>query len=74
MGYITGIEYSSDSDMVTMRTTTIQEVWGVGEGYYFDPFTSQWIAFYYRGNYSSTPTVTSFVVPRKQISAMGLGQ
>lgn len=74
LGYITGIEYSSSSDMVTMRTTTIQEFWGFGEGYYFDPVTSQWYIFYFRDNYSSTPTITAFSVPRKQISAMGLGQ
>tara|TARA_R110000824_G_scaffold260873_2_gene449499 strand:+ start:151 stop:981 length:831 start_codon:yes stop_codon:yes gene_type:complete len=74
LGYITGIEYNSNSDMVTMRTTIVGEFWGVGEGEYFDTSVSQWFPFYYRGNYSSTSTVTAFSVPRKQISAMGLGQ
>jgi hypothetical protein len=74
LGYISGIKYSSNSDMVTMTTTTIQEHWGFAYDYYLDPVTSQWYPFWYRGNYSSTPTITSFAVPRKQISTMGLGQ
>ena len=77
VGYITGIEYNSGSEMVTIRTNIMQEIWEDKIGYYFQhgggeqplqtPYT-------YRDNLTSTPNPYAFSVPRKQISAMGLGR
>ena len=74
VGYITGIEYSSGSEMVTIRTNIITELWGPEIGYYYPTPDSQGVAYYYRTNFTSTPNPYAFSVPRKQISAMGLGQ
>ena len=73
VGYITGIEYSSNSEMVTIRTNIMQEIWEDKIGYW-SPFEGQPIQYFYRGHLSSTPNPYAFSVPRKQISAMGLGQ
>ena len=74
VGYITGIEYSSDSEMVTIRTNIMQEIWEVLDGYYFPAPDSPPTPYTYRDNLTSTPNPYAFSVPRKQVSAMGIGQ
>ena len=76
VGYITGIEYSSDSEMVTIRTNIMEETWGPQVGYYYIATDEQppGTQYFYRDHLESTPNPYAFSVPRKQISAMGLGQ
>ena len=74
VGYITGIEYSSDSEMVTIRTNIMQEIWETLTGYYLPALDGPFTPYTYRGHSTSTPNPYAFSVPRKQISAMGLGQ
>jgi len=76
VGYITGIEYSSGSEMVTIRTNIMQEIWEDKTGYYMQYGDQQppGSPYTYRDNLTSTPNPYAFSVPRKQISAMGLGQ
>ena len=74
VGYITGIEYSSGSEMVTIRTNIMKETWIPETGYYRPIPDSQGDPYIYRDNFTSTPNPYAFSVPRKQISAMGLGQ
>jgi len=76
VGYITGIEYNSGSEMVTIRTNIMQEIWEDKIGYYDvwqslppDPGTP----YTYRDNLTSTPNPYAFSVPNKQISAMKIG-
>jgi len=73
LGYVTGIEYSSDSEMVTIRTNIMQEIWEDKIGFWY-PAEGQPTPYAYRGHLTSTPNPYAFSVPRKQISAMGLGQ
>ena len=76
VGYITGIEYSSNSEMVTIRTNIMEEAWGPAIGYYYIATDEQppGTQYFYRDHLESTPNPYAFSVPRKQISAMGLGQ
>ena len=76
VGYITGIEYGSNSEMVTIRTNIMEEAWGPKVGYYYIAHDEQppGTQYFYRDNLESTPNPYAFSVPRKQISAMGLGQ
>ena len=74
VGYITGIEYSSNSEMVTIRTNIMKEAWGPEIGYYRPVPDSQGDPYIYRDNFLSIPSPYAFSVPRKQISAMGIGQ
>ena len=79
VGYITGIEYSSNSEMVTIRTTVMREHWQNVTNWYYDPIIQQYVLYEYRSPFvnfqiQNTPTPYAFSVPRKQISAMGLGQ
>jgi hypothetical protein len=74
VGYITGIEYSSDSEMVTIRTNIMEEFWVPAVGYYYPLPDQNQVPYLYRDNSTSTPNPYAFSVPRKHISAMGLGQ
>ena len=74
VGYTTGIEYSSDSEMVTIRTNIMQEIWEDLTGYYLPTEDSLPEPYTYRDNLTSTPNPYAFSVPRKQVSAMGIGQ
>jgi|TARA_R110000787_G_scaffold261719_1_gene367052 hypothetical protein len=79
VGYITGIEYNSNSEMVTIRTTVMREHWQNVTNWYYDPIIQQYVLYEYRSPFlnfqiQNTPTLYAFSVPRKQISAMGLGQ
>jgi hypothetical protein len=74
VGYITGIEYSSSSEMVTIRTNIVEEFWAAETGYYY-PFPNQWqVPYLYSTQAIAEQRPYAFSVPRKQISAMGLGQ
>jgi|TARA_B110000014_G_scaffold226813_1_gene186311 hypothetical protein len=74
VGYITGIEYNSNSEMVTIRTSIAREHWSMQEGTYYDPFIQQWVPYFFSNQDAMFPSPYAFSVPRKQISAMGLGQ
>jgi len=74
VGYITGIEYSSNSEMVTIRTNIMEEAWGPAIGYYYPLPDQNQVPYFYSNNLGSIPNPYAFSVPRKQISAMGLGQ
>ena len=70
VGYITGVEYSSNSKMVTIRTNIMKENWITD--IFINPMTQ--MPTFYRRQESATPEPHAFSVPRKQISTMGLGQ
>jgi hypothetical protein len=74
VGYITGIEYSSNSEMVTIRTNIMKEAWGPEIGYYYPLPDQTQVPYIYLKNFLSIPSPYAFSAPRKQISAMGLGQ
>jgi hypothetical protein len=74
VGYITGIEYSAGSEMVTIRTNIMREHWIFVSSLYWDPFIQQNVPYFYRAQDAATSDPYAFSVPRKQISAMGLGQ
>jgi hypothetical protein len=74
VGYITGIEYSSNSEMVTIRTNIMKEAWVPEVGYYYPLPDQNQVPYLYYNHYISIPDPYAFSVPRKQISAMGLGQ
>tara|TARA_B000000460_G_scaffold218569_1_gene169106 strand:+ start:2041 stop:2835 length:795 start_codon:yes stop_codon:yes gene_type:complete len=74
VGYITGIEYSSDSEMVTIRTNIMEEFWGPEVGYYYPLPDQNQVPYLYRDHLESTPNPYAFSVPRKQVSVMGIGQ
>ena len=74
VGYITGIEYSSGSEMVTIRTNIMKETWIPETGYYRPIPDSQGDPYIYLNKFLSIPSPYAFSVPRKQISAMGIGQ
>jgi hypothetical protein len=74
VGYITGIEYSSGSEMVTIRTNIMREHWDLEEGEYWDPFFQQNLTYFFSAQDAATSDPYAFSVPRKQISAMRLGQ
>jgi len=74
VGYITGIEYSSNSEMVTIRTNIMKETWGLEIGFYYPLPDQNQVPYLYLKNFLSTPSPYAFSAPRKQISAMGLGQ
>ena len=74
VGYITGIEYSSNSEMVTIRTSIMKEAWGPEVGYYYPLPDQNQVPYTYSNNFYASPDPYAFSVPRKQISAMGLGQ
>ena len=79
VGYITGIEYSSNSEMVTIRTNIMREYWQNVTNWYYDPVIQQYVLYEYRSPFvnfqiQNTPDPYAFSVPRKQISAMGRGQ
>ena len=74
VGYITGIEYSSDSEMATIRTNIMKETWVPDVGYYYPLPDQNLVPYLYLNHQISIPDPYAFSVPRKQISAMGLGQ
>jgi hypothetical protein len=74
VGYITGIEYSSNSEMVTIRTSIMKEAWRSEVGYYYPLPDQNQVPYTYSNNFYSSADPYAFSVPRKQISAMGLGQ